>query len=233
MAQAASPVCFDEELVSRYGGRGPRYTSYPTALQFSESFTADDYRRIAIASNKVDKPLSLYLHVPFCRSLCYYCACNKVVTRNAERVQTYLRALYREIEFQAALFERERNVRQLHFGGGTPTYLSRHELSGLMSTLHSAFSLEQGAKREFSIEVDPRSVNRESVSMLSDLGFNRLSLGIQDFDPRVQMAVNRIQSAGDVENLLEGARRSGFGSVSFDLMYGLPYQTVESFDDTL
>lgn len=233
MAQAASPVCFDEELVSRYGGRGPRYTSYPTALQFSESFTADDYRRIAIASNKVDKPLSLYLHVPFCRSLCYYCACNKVVTRNAERVQTYLRALYREIEFQAALFERERNVRQLHFGGGTPTYLSRHELSGLMSTLHSAFSLEQGAKREFSIEVDPRSVNRESVSMLSDLGFNRLSLGIQDFDPRVQMAVNRIQSAGDVENLLEGARRSGFGSVSFDLMYGLPYQTVESFDETL
>jgi oxygen-independent coproporphyrinogen-3 oxidase len=124
MAEPASPVCFDEELVSRYGGRGPRYTSYPTALQFSESFTADDYRRNAIASNDIDKPLSLYVHIPFCSSLCYYCACNKIVTRNAARVQSYLHTLQKEIQLQATLFDRGRKVRQLHFGGGTPTYLN-------------------------------------------------------------------------------------------------------------
>ncbi len=233
MAEPASPVCFDEELVSRYGGRGPRYTSYPTALQFSESFTADDYRRNAIASNDVDKPLSLYVHIPFCSSLCYYCACNKIVTRNVVRVQSYMRSLHREIQRQAALFDRGRNVRQLHFGGGTPTYLNQHELTELMAWLNNEFSLEPGASREFSIEVDPRTVDRESIALLSDLGFNRLSLGIQDFDSRVQMAVNRIQTIDEVDRLLASARHSNFNSVSFDLIYGLPHQTVESFDRTL
>lgn len=233
MAEPASPVCFDEALVSRYGGRGPRYTSYPTALQFSESFTADDYRRNAIASNDVDKPLSVYVHIPFCRSLCYYCACNKIVTRNVARVQSYLRALRREIELQATLFDRGRSVRQLHFGGGTPTYLNQRELTELMAWLNNAFSLEPGERREFSIEVDPRTVDHESISRLGDLGFNRLSLGIQDFDSRVQMAVNRIQTVDDVDRLLASARQNNFHSVSFDLIYGLPQQTVESFDRTL
>ncbi len=233
MAEPASPVCFDEELVSRYGGRGPRYTSYPTAVQFTESFTADDYRQNAIASNDVDKPLSLYLHIPFCSSLCYYCACNKIVTRNVARVASYMRSLHKEIQLQATLFDRGRNVRQLHFGGGTPTYLNQHELTELMAWLNNAFRLEPGARREFSIEVDPRTVDRDSIALLSDLGFNRLSLGIQDFDSRVQLAVNRIQTAEDVGRLLASAHHSNFNSVSFDLIYGLPHQTVESFDRTL
>ncbi len=229
MAEPASPVYVDEELVSRYGGRGPRYTSYPTALQFNDGFTADDYRRNAIAS----KPLSLYVHTPFCSSLCYYCACNKIVTRIVARVQSYLRALRREIELQATLFDRGRNVRQLHFDGGTPTYLDPCELTELMGWLNSPFSLEPCEKREFSIDVDPRTVDRESISLLGDLGFNRLSLGIQVFDSRVQMAVNRIQTVDDVDRLLANARQNNFHSVSFDLICGLPHQTVDSFDRTL
>ncbi|MDH4316358.1 MAG: oxygen-independent coproporphyrinogen III oxidase [Gammaproteobacteria bacterium] len=233
MAAKTSPVCFDEELITRYGGRGPRYTSYPTAMQFSESFAVDDYCQHAHDSNASGKPLSLYVHIPFCNTLCYYCACNKIVTRNTARIQTYLHSLDEEIRQQSELFDRGRVVRQLHFGGGTPTYLGEKQLCGLMDSLHDAFSLEQGDDREFSIEVDPRSVDQESISLLSQLGFNRLSLGIQDFDPRVQIAVNRIQSVDDVQSLLGRAREKGFRSVSFDLIYGLPHQTVESFDRTL
>jgi oxygen-independent coproporphyrinogen III oxidase len=233
MAELTSPVCFDENLIARYGGRGPRYTSYPTAMQFGDAFTADDYRRHAIESNETGKPLSLYLHIPFCSTLCYYCACNKIVTRNAARVQTYMRSLYQEINMQAALFDRSRTVRQLHFGGGTPTYLSDTQLGTLMDSLHHAFSLESGDAREFSIEVDPRSVDRESISLLAHLGFNRLSLGVQDFDTSVQKAINRIQTEKDVEILVDRARSTGFRSVSFDLIYGLPLQTVQSFDETL
>ncbi|MCI0517945.1 MAG: oxygen-independent coproporphyrinogen III oxidase [Woeseiaceae bacterium] len=233
MVETASAVCFDEKLLSRYGGRGPRYTSYPTAAQFTADFTADDYRQNAIASNDSGKPLSLYVHIPFCRSLCYYCACNKIVTRNVSRVQSYLRALHKEIELQAALFDQGRNVGQLHFGGGTPTYLDQRELVELMGWLSEAFSLEQGGGREFSIEVDPRTVDREAIALLGDLGFNRLSLGVQDFDARVQKAVNRVQTVDDVDRLLAAARQGNFNSVSFDLIYGLPQQTVESFDRTL
>jgi len=226
-------VCFDRDLIERYDGRGPRYTSYPTALQFKESFTEADYRRHALASNESGRSLSLYVHIPFCRTLCYYCACNKIVTRNQERVQKYLRHLSSEIDLQSALFDRSRKVEQLHFGGGTPTYLGESELRALVDHLRSSFSFDDTGAREFSIEVDPRTVDSGMMTVLADLGFNRLSLGVQDFDRNVQRAVNRIQSADDVDSLLWDARDNNFKSVSFDLIYGLPHQTVETFDRTL
>lgn len=229
----ARDVCFDAELIERYGGRGPRYTSYPTALQFSESFTPVHYCEQAALSNREPRPLSLYVHIPFCKSLCYYCGCTKVVTRNQDRIQNYLEHLYQEIQMQAALFDQSRVVQQLHFGGGTPTYLSDSQLRDLMTQLRSGFDLDKSNSREFSIEVDPRSVHNRSIELLADLGFNRLSLGIQDFDPAVQVAVNRVQSANDVAAIVEEARQHGFQSISFDLIYGLPHQSVASFDRTL
>ena len=226
-------ICFDEELIRRYDGRGPRYTSYPTALQFDRRFTAVDYASHARTSNASARPLSLYVHIPFCRSLCYYCACNKIVTRDAVRVRRYMRNLRREIELQSALFDRPRIVEQLHFGGGTPTYLDDRGMRELMGFLRDAFTFEERESREFSIEVDPRSVGTGSIAMLAGLGFNRLSLGVQDFDERVQVAVNRLQSAEQVRDLVDDARRNAFKSISFDLIYGLPHQTVASFDRTL
>ncbi len=230
---STNEVFFDEDLIKRYDGRGPRYTSYPTALQFHDDFTADDYRRHARSSNESGRPLSLYVHIPFCKTLCYYCACNKIVTRNAERVEKYMRHLDQEIDMQSELFDRSRKIEQLHFGGGTPTYLDEPQIRALLNRLRSAFSFDESESREFSIEVDPRTVDAKMMSILSELGFNRLSLGIQDFDPRVQLAVNRIQSTEDVSALLRDARANNFRSVSFDLIYGLPHQTVETFDKTL
>jgi len=226
-------VFFDEDLIVRYGGRGPRYTSYPTALQFNDELTADAYRAKAKESNDSDVPLSLYVHIPFCHSLCYYCGCNKIVTRNEERVARYMEMLYREIEMQSELFDRKRKIEQLHFGGGTPTYLDKPQLAALMNHLRASFTFDESDEREFSIEVDPRTVDAERIRELWDLGFNRLSLGIQDFNEDVQKAVNRAQSPAEVQALMDSARESGFGSISFDLIYGLPHQTVESFDKTL
>ena len=226
-------VCFDTDLIVRYGGRGPRYTSYPTALQFSEDLTADDYRENAIASNASGVPLSLYVHIPFCHTLCYYCGCNKIVTRNQDRVDRYIEMLYREIEMQSELFDESRKIEQLHFGGGTPTYLDKEQLDDLMAKLRGAFTFDESDNREFSIEVDPRTVDEDGIRHLAELGFNRLSLGIQDFDPIVQEAVNRAQTTDDVLGLVLAARDSGFESISFDLIYGLPHQSVESFDKTL
>ncbi len=232
-ATGHSGVCFDTDLIVRYGGRGPRYTSYPTALQFSDSLTAADYRAQAEASNALAVPLSLYVHIPFCHSLCYYCGCNKIVTHNKARVARYMEMLNREIEMQSALFDRSRKIEQLHFGGGTPTYLDRDQLAGLMDRLREAFNFDDSDAREFSIEVDPRTVDAGRIRHLAELGFNRLSLGIQDFDPDVQKAVNRAQTPDEVRDLVESAIDSGFGSISFDLIYGLPHQTVESFNTTL
>ena len=226
-------VRFDTELIVRHGGRGPRYTSYPTALQFNEELTADKYRENAIASNTSGVPLSLYVHIPFCHTLCYYCGCNKIITRNKVRVDRYIEMLYREIDMQSELFDKSRKIEQLHFGGGTPTYLNEEQLDDLMAKLRSAFNFDESDDREFSIEVDPRTVDEHSIRHLAGLGFNRLSLGIQDFDPIVQKAVNRIQTTDDVLNLVLAARESGFESISFDLIYGLPHQSVESFDQTL
>ena len=226
-------VCFDADLIRRYDSRGPRYTSYPTALQFNEELTEDDYRRNALASNASGAPLSLYVHIPFCHSLCYYCGCNKIVTRNAERVAKYMDNLYREIDMQSDLFDRSRKVEQLHFGGGTPTYLDEGQLRDLMQKLSGAFTFDDSDDRQYSIEVDPRTVDADGIRLLTDLGFNRLSLGIQDFNPEVQQAVNRIQSIEQTQALVDAARTAGFKSISFDLIYGLPLQTVDSFDKTL
>jgi oxygen-independent coproporphyrinogen-3 oxidase len=232
-SEGLTGVCFDSDLIVRYGGRGPRYTSYPTALQFSDSVTADDYNRHAIASNDGGVPLSLYVHIPFCHSLCYYCGCNKIVTHNQARVDRYLEMLYREIDMQATLFDPARKIEQLHFGGGTPTYLDHDQLADLMAHLRNAFNFDDSDHREFSIEVDPRTVDAGRIRHLAELGFNRLSLGIQDFDPDVQEAVNRAQTPDEVRDLVQSAVDSGFGSISFDLIYGLPHQTVESFSKTL
>jgi len=226
-------VCFDQDLIVRYGGRGPRYTSYPTALQFNDELTQVDYEAKAKESNDSDVPLSLYIHIPFCHSLCYYCGCNKIVTRNEERVARYMEMLYREIEMQSKLFDRKRKVEQLHFGGGTPTYLDKEQLAALMDHLRNSFTFDESDDHEFSIEVDPRTVDAERIRELRALGFNRLSLGIQDFHEPVQKAVNRAQSPEEVQALMDSAREAGFGSISFDLIYGLPLQTVETFDKTL
>ena len=228
-----SHVCFDADLIRRYDSRGPRYTSYPTALQFNEALREEDYRRNALASNASGAPLSLYVHIPFCHSLCYYCGCNKIVTRNAERVAKYMDNLYREIDMQSELFDKSRKVEQLHFGGGTPTYLDEGQLRELMQKLSGAFTFDDSDERQYSIEVDPRTVDADGIRLLTDLGFNRLSLGIQDFNPEVQQAVNRIQSIEQTQALVNAAREAGFKSISFDLIYGLPLQTVDSFDKTL
>jgi oxygen-independent coproporphyrinogen-3 oxidase len=226
-------VCFDTDLIVKYGGRGPRYTSYPTALQFNENLTVDDYRQRVHESNNSGVPLSLYVHIPFCHSLCYYCGCNKIITRNEERVQKYMDNLYREIDMQSKLVAADRKVEQLHFGGGTPTYLDADQLRHLMQELGKAFNFDTSDNREFSIEVDPRTVDADSIRVLAELGFNRLSLGIQDFEPDVQKAVNRMQTAEQVRELTEAARAAGFGSISYDLIYGLPLQTSDSFNRTL
>jgi len=226
-------VCFDQDLIVRYGGRGPRYTSYPTALQFNDELTEADYKAKAKQSNDSDVPLSLYVHIPFCHSLCYYCGCNKIVTRNEQRVSRYMDMLYREIDMQSELFDRKRKVEQLHFGGGTPTYLDKEQLGALMDHLRRSFTFDESEEHEFSIEVDPRTVDAERIRELRALGFNRLSLGIQDFHEPVQKAVNRAQSPAEVQALVDSAREAGFGSISFDLIYGLPLQTVETFDKTL
>ncbi|MBB3230707.1 oxygen-independent coproporphyrinogen III oxidase [Halomonas stenophila] len=226
---------FHRSLVEKYDRPGPRYTSYPTAPQFHAAFAEDDYRAAAERSNLLaePKPLSVYVHIPFCESLCYYCACNKIITHNRERAATYLAWLKREIALQAALFDDTRRMTQLHLGGGTPTYLSNDQLGELMAALDEAFHFAAPEAREFSLEVDPRTVTPAQVHELRALGFNRLSFGVQDFDPDVQRAVNRVQGEAQVVGLVEAAREAGFQSVSVDLIYGLPLQTVASFDTTL
>ncbi|QCY12803.1 oxygen-independent coproporphyrinogen III oxidase [Pseudomonas sp. MPC6] len=226
---------FNRALVEKYDRPGPRYTSYPTAPQFHQAFAVDDYQTAARASNQVavPKPLSVYIHIPFCKSLCYYCACNKIITQKTHRAVEYLTYLKREIAMQAALFDNTRKLTQLHLGGGTPTYLTSEQLADLMDCLHQAFNLDDSDDHEFSIEVDPRTISTEQIQSLRQLGFNRLSFGVQDFDPDVQAAVNRTQSEEQIYALVAAAREARFKSVSVDLIYGLPLQTVASFDVTL
>ncbi|MEX6503663.1 oxygen-independent coproporphyrinogen III oxidase [Pseudomonas zhanjiangensis] len=232
MAQSLS---FNRALVEKYDRPGPRYTSYPTAPQFHQAFAMDDYCSAAAASNQAPqpKPLSLYIHIPFCQSLCYYCACNKIITQKTHRAVQYLDYLKREIAMQAALFDGSRKLTQLHLGGGTPTYLTSEQLAELMDALHQAFDMDDSDAHEFSIEVDPRTISPERIHQLRELGFNRLSFGVQDFDPEVQAAVNRVQSEEQIYQLVASAREVRFKSISVDLIYGLPLQTVASFDVTL
>ena len=226
-------VDFDADLIRRYDKAGPRYTSYPTAVQFHEGFTAEDYRSQARASNASGRPLSLYVHIPFCDTVCYYCACNKIVTKDRSRARPYLDRLLREMEMQAALFDAGRPVDQLHLGGGTPTFIAHDEMAELMTGIAGHFGGLNEETGEYGIEIDPREVSADTLSLLRRLGFNRLSLGVQDFDPRVQKAVNRIQPAEQTLAVLNEARRVGFRSISVDLIYGLPLQTLQSFAATV
>ncbi|MFU8836695.1 MAG: oxygen-independent coproporphyrinogen III oxidase [Thiohalomonadaceae bacterium] len=226
-------IIFDLELIKRYDKSGPRYTSYPTAVQFHEGFGEAEYRAIAQQTNASGRPLSLYFHIPFCDTVCYYCGCNKVVTKDRSRAAPYLERLHRELAMQAALFDRSRTVDQLHWGGGTPTFISHDEMRELMRVTGEHFQLRDDDSGEYSIEIDPREVKTDTIALLRELGFNRMSLGVQDFDPRVQKAVNRIQSEASTLAALSGARQQGFKSISIDLIYGLPFQSVDSFADTL
>ncbi len=227
-------ISFDRSLVQKYDRPGPRYTSYPTAPQFQQAFAEDDYRSAAERSNReAAKPLSAYIHIPFCKSLCYYCACNKIITQKTHRAVEYLDYLKREIAMQAQLFSASRKLTQLHLGGGTPTYLTSEQLAELMTCMRAHFNFDESDDHEFSIEVDPRTISRERISELRALGFNRLSFGVQDFDEQVQTAVNRLQSEQQIYDLVAAARAAAFKSVSVDLIYGLPLQTVSSFDTTL
>lgn len=223
------------ELLRRFDVPGPRYTSYPTADRFVEAFGHNDYvlaleqRRLGSTAKAL--PLSVYVHIPFCESLCYYCACNKIITKHHDRADAYLRYLSREIDLHTAHCGTGQVVSQLHLGGGTPTFLSDAGLRELMAMLKRSFNLAPGG--EYSIEVDPRTVNADRLAVLAELGFNRLSFGVQDFDTEVQKAVHRVQPAEQVFALVESARSLGFESINVDLIYGLPRQTPESFDRTL
>ncbi|RQN41071.1 oxygen-independent coproporphyrinogen III oxidase [Paraburkholderia tropica] len=226
-------LLFRPDLLAKYGANGPRYTSYPTALQFRDDFNLDDYRHAAEDPGATDTDLSLYFHIPFCDTVCFYCGCNKVATKNRARAKPYLKQLVREIEMQAALFDTKRPVSQLHWGGGTPTFLSLDEMSALMAATREHFALRLDSEGEYSIEIDPREASARTVAHLRQLGFNRLSLGVQDFDPIVQEAVNRVQPLDMTVNVMNAAREHGFESISVDLIYGLPHQTVQSFRRTL
>jgi len=223
------------ELLTRFDMPGPRYTSYPTADRFVEAFSQLDlHQALEMRSQGVSqkiRPLSIYVHIPFCESLCYYCACNKIITKHHEKAEPYLRYLAKEVELYTSAIGIGQSVSQLHLGGGTPTFLSDDELRELMSVLKRSFSFAAGG--EYSVEVDPRTVNEQRLALLLELGFNRLSFGVQDFDPEVQKAVHRIQPAAQVFALVASARKMGFESVNVDLIYGLPKQTPESFDRTL
>jgi oxygen-independent coproporphyrinogen-3 oxidase len=232
---AQSHVDFDHDLIARLSRSGPRYTSYPTADRFSEAFGYRDYLH-AVADLRTRaraRPLSLYVHVPFCDTVCYYCACNKIVTKNREKASTYLGYLKREIEMQGRLFGGMNEVEQLHFGGGTPTYLSDAQMDELLAHLRQCFRFASDALGEYSIEVDPRTVSSERVHSLRRQGFNRISLGVQDFDAAVQKAVNRVQPEAYTRAIIAAARHAGFRSVSIDLIYGLPRQTVETMRATI
>lgn len=231
----SQPNDFDADLLRRYDVNGPRYTSYPTANLFAEGFPAASYREALarLGDKAAPAPLSLYVHVPFCATVCYYCACNRIITNNRSHAVEYLERLEREIAMVSALLPADHVVEQLHFGGGTPTYLNDEQLTALFATLRTHFNLMDGGERDFSIEIDPRTVNPERIRTLSGLGVNRISLGVQDFDPDVQRAVNRIQSVEDTRAIIGAARECGIESVSVDLIYGLPLQTPESFARTL
>ncbi|MFQ3262260.1 oxygen-independent coproporphyrinogen III oxidase [Reinekea sp.] len=226
-------INFDASLIKKYDTFGPRYTSYPTALSFNPSFKELDYRDELALSNQTNKPISLYFHIPFCKSLCYYCACAKIITHKNERTIPYLEHLTSEIKQQAKLVGSKRTVTQLHLGGGTPTYLSDDQLASLMQSVYDNFNVADANTREFSIEVDPRAVRPTTIPLLHELGFNRISLGVQDFDPKVQQAVNRIQTIEQTFDVLDAAREMGYRSSNIDLIYGLPFQSVDSFAKTL
>lgn len=223
-----SEIIWDLALIQKYNHSGPRYTSYPTALEFNEHYNNDNFKQAA--ARYPQRPLSLYVHIPFCHKLCYFCACNKTITRHQHKADIYLDYLEKEIKSRAPLF-RERIATQVHWGGGTPTYLNEAQSARLMAMLRENFNIAEEA--EISIEIDPREIELSMMTHLRQLGFNRMSMGVQDFNKAVQKAVNREQDEHFIHDLLKKARELGFQSTNLDLIYGLPLQNVESFMFTL
>lgn len=228
-----SSIIFNPDLIRKYDKSGPRYTSYPTAVQFTEEFGIDDYKAQIEKSNQSGSPLSLYFHIPFCDTVCFYCGCSKVATKDRSKAQPYLDHVYKEMASQSELFDSSRVVEQLHWGGGTPTFISHEQMKELMERTRQYFTLLEDDSGEYSIEIDPREATAETISVLRSIGFNRMSLGVQDFNPEVQKAVNRIQSEEETREVIQAARDCGFHSISLDLIYGLPHQSVKTFDETL
>jgi len=230
-----NPAQFDRALIARYDVNGPRYTSYPTAPHFRPDFGEPELRAAIDASNQepIPRDLSAYVHIPFCLSPCFYCGCARIITRDRSRAGSYLARLYREIEQVSALFDRDRGLAQLHFGGGTPNFLDADQLVELIETLARHFSFSRDPAREFGAELDPRFCDGEYVRRIAAAGINRISIGVQDFDPEVQQAVNRIQSVAETRDVMEGARAAGIRSINLDLIYGLPRQNETSFARTL
>jgi oxygen-independent coproporphyrinogen-3 oxidase len=223
----------DLDLVRRFDKLGPRYTSYPTADRFIEAVGGEAHGKALRGRTLggIQQPLSLYVHLPFCASPCFYCACNKVITRDRSRATRYLQYLSTEMALQAAQMGGERRVSRMHWGGGTPTYLDAHELKVLVDMIRDAFTLDPDG--EYAIEIDPRTASNETIAVLAELGFNRTSFGVQDFDPVVQKAVNRLQSFEMTRDRIEASRAANFKSVNVDLIYGLPKQTLPRFTETL
>ncbi len=224
---------FDQNLIKKYDKSGPRYTSYPTAPQFTSKYTEETLKKSIQRSNTemIPKALSLYVHIPYCDTICYYCACNKIITKDHSVTKGYLSLLDKEMQMLSPLFDTDRELDQLHLGGGTPTFLSDQEMISLMGLIEDNFKVSEQC--EMSIEIDPRKVTNESIKLLFNIGFNRISLGVQDFDTKVQQAVNREQSYEMVRDRLVVARSVGVDSINMDLIYGLPFQTVKTFENTL
>lgn len=233
MNNASNNRLWNDELIRKHDLAGPRYTSYPTAPQFDDSYGQQAWLSAVQRSNESAAPLSLYFHIPFCDTVCYYCACNKIITANHKLAIPYVEAVKKEIDLQCAYIESSRPVHQLHWGGGTPTYLSDEQMLDLMNHTKQAFNLKQDDSGEYSIEIHPKGVTPQRLAKIRQLGFNRLSMGVQDFNGEVQKAVNRFNSKEEVEALVKAARALHFKSVSLDLIYGLPLQNTASFAETL
>ncbi len=221
---------FDIDLINKYNRSGPRYTSYPTANNFSE-LSLEEYKRQSVMSNQRRTTISLYCHIPFCDTVCYYCGCNKVVTKDKSRAEPYIEALFKEIDMQSSLFDKDRLVEQMHFGGGTPTFLSGEQIIRISNKLQQTFNFS--AEGEYSIEIDPRGIDESLIESLAIARFNRISLGVQDFDLEVQKAINRVQSFEQTKAVIGMSRENGFKSISIDLIYGLPRQSKDTFKETL
>jgi oxygen-independent coproporphyrinogen-3 oxidase len=224
-------VKFDLDLIQKYDTRAPRYTSYPPATELAETFTATDFQAAITASNQRQTPLSLYFHIPFCQSACYFCGCNTVISNNKNIAKPYLQHLAQEIKNTTELIDTNRNVLQIHWGGGTPNYLELHQVEFLWNKINRYFTIDSQA--EVSIEINPRYVNREYIQFLREIGFNRISFGIQDFNPKVQETVNRVQPEAMLYDVMSWIKEANFASVNVDLIYGLPYQTLHTFRETL
>ncbi|MEH6669212.1 oxygen-independent coproporphyrinogen III oxidase [Halopseudomonas sp.] len=228
-----NPICWNAELIRRYDNAGPRYTSYPTAVQFHDGVAPSDLIAALELSRREKRELSLYVHIPFCANICYYCACNKVITKDRSRAEPYLQSLFREIDLVSQHVGADQQVQQLHFGGGTPTFLAHDQLRALMAKLRSSFHLRDDDVGDYSIEIDPREADWATMGLLRELGFNRVSFGVQDLDLDVQRAVNRLQTPEQTQTVLDAARALQYRSINIDLIYGLPKQTVEGFARTV